>query len=507
MNIFTMERVKLLYLFICIPFVLLSQTKQVDIEHVNDLFRKSDAYMFKDDLKSLEYAKEASLLAEKLNDPKLTAKSYLILARGLNYMRIYDKSLLYLDKGLKFSIVKDDVILYQHFKEFKADNFGKLGLFDQELNEYFDILKTIPKQDTRDFKQLDSRINARIAYNYYNQKKYKVALIYINKALKVQEDLSKVEKTSELYNIYQVKGEICLQSKKKDSAYYYFQKAYKIIRKGIEYEYMSLKSFGDYYKTIGDTNKAIDYYIKALQDIKAFEVRDFDYTSEISKNLSELYAIKGNEKGQKLYMEEYKKAIEEGQNLKRKDLQAAVNLILSNQKEELAKENKKNYYWILLMAGIIILFIAVLMLERRIKSRKLQHVEKKALQKEQMFIREKEELTVRYEEDTKKMEKMVNESFEEVFTLAKNNSPGFFIRFQEVYPEVVSELLAKDCKLRVSELRLCAYFFLGFTTKDIALYTFRSINTVRNRRQNLRIKLNIPAEEDLDLWFKNLSKK
>jgi DNA-binding NarL/FixJ family response regulator len=58
--------------------------------------------------------------------------------------------------------------------------------------------------------------------------------------------------------------------------------------------------------------------------------------------------------------------------------------------------------------------------------------------------------------------------------------------------------------LRTSELILCAYTFLGFNIKDIADYTFKSVNTIRNRKQNLRKKFGLSGEQDMGIWLRNL---
>ena len=69
---------------------------------------------------------------------------------------------------------------------------------------------------------------------------------------------------------------------------------------------------------------------------------------------------------------------------------------------------------------------------------------------------------------------------------------------------MVNKLLAKESKLRISELTLCAYIYLGFNTKDIAKYTFRSMSTVKNRKNNLKKKFNLASDENLELWLKGL---
>jgi len=126
--------------------------------------------------------------------------------------------------------------------------------------------------------------------------------------------------------------------------------------------------------------------------------------------------------------------------------------------------------------------------------------------KKQRLIKIKEEALMDKEQEIDFLSNKINDSFNEVIQLAKTNSPEFFTRFKEIYPEIVESLLEINPKLRVSELTLAAYIYLGFNTKDIAAYTFRTLSTIRNRKHNLRSKLNIPIEESTELWFKNLLK-
>ena len=86
----------------------------------------------------------------------------------------------------------------------------------------------------------------------------------------------------------------------------------------------------------------------------------------------------------------------------------------------------------------------------------------------------------------KELQEKANEYFEEITQLAKSNSPAFFARFQEIYPNFVSEILKAEPKFRVSELTLCAFIYLGFKTKEIVEYTSTSIYTVKSRKTNLK---------------------
>ena len=117
------------------------------------------------------------------------------------------------------------------------------------------------------------------------------------------------------------------------------------------------------------------------------------------------------------------------------------------------------------------------------------------------MLLEKEEELLKNEEENQELKQKVNESFEEIIQLAKSNSPEFFTRFQEIYPEIQEKILAVNSD--VSELKIAAYIYLGFTIKEIADYTFRSDRTVERVRYTLRKKIGLDRKDSLDLWLKN----
>ncbi|REC74319.1 hypothetical protein DRF60_17795 [Chryseobacterium elymi] len=96
-----------------------------------------------------------------------------------------------------------------------------------------------------------------------------------------------------------------------------------------------------------------------------------------------------------------------------------------------------------------------------------------------------------------------SEAFDGIMYLAKNNSSEFWGHFQEKYPDFQKKLLEINSSLKVSELILCAYIYLGFNTKDIAEYTFKAVQTVKNNKYNLRKRLSVPAKDDMVVWFRN----
>ncbi|MBB4805546.1 DNA-binding NarL/FixJ family response regulator [Chryseobacterium defluvii] len=102
-------------------------------------------------------------------------------------------------------------------------------------------------------------------------------------------------------------------------------------------------------------------------------------------------------------------------------------------------------------------------------------------------------------------EQKTGEAFDEIIQLAKSNSPEFWAHFQEKYPSFRKKLLEINPDLKASELILCAYIYLGFNTKDIAEYTFKAVQTIKNKKYNLRKRLSIPVKDNIMLWLrKNL---
>lgn len=106
--------------------------------------------------------------------------------------------------------------------------------------------------------------------------------------------------------------------------------------------------------------------------------------------------------------------------------------------------------------------------------------------------------------EKEQLEQQLNVAFEEVIQLAKENSPEFLIRFQEVYPDCYNKLTQKFPDLQTSELKFCAMLFLNFSSKDIAEFTFVTPKAIQNRKNRLRKKLNISSDEDLNVWIQKL---
>ena len=248
---------------------------------------------------------------------------------------------------------------------------------------------------------------------------------------------------------------------------------------------------GVYYSEKKEYSTALKYYLDAVEEIKSSGFKNsglIDFES-IYLNISETYAKLGNHEKEKEYLNIY---IEESENKKKNNKQAiakALEIIKEEDKEAAINIHRKR----LSLIGVISLFFAIILLSYyqlyKRKSRKL--------------LFEKEEEILKNEEENQELKQKVNESFNEVIQLAKSNSPEFLTRFQEIYPEIQEKILAVNSDVSVSELKIAAYIYLGFTIKEIADYTFRSDRTVERVRYTLRKKIGLDRKDSLDLWLKN----
>lgn len=78
----------------------------------------------------------------------------------------------------------------------------------------------------------------------------------------------------------------------------------------------------------------------------------------------------------------------------------------------------------------------------------------------------------------------------------------FQVYFNEVHPGFLMKL-SEHFHLSKADLRLCAYLYLGMTTKEIAALTHKEVRSVESQRNRLRKKLSLPPGGDLSAFFQS----
>ena len=319
---------------------------------------------------------------------------------------------------------------------------------------------------------------------YSNLNNAEKEVFYLRKALSVEKSSYMLTELARYHNVY---------SKNSDSAKIYLIKSEQIAK--TDFDKAALyNQWGKYYEINGQYLKAIEYYKK--NKYLARKTKEAPLEEDALIGLYNCHEKLGNLKEAVYYSEKRNHFKDSLRQLQIKNSDVAINDIITKKEKTITEKLSKTQQIFLALGILAILFFLILgirIYQNKKERKKVQHI----IREQEIELKEKEDITLH-------LQQKVNESFDELIKLAKSNSPEFFTRFKEVYPEKISRLLEIDPKLRVSELTLCAYILLGFKTKDIALYTYKSVNTIRNRKYNLRKKLSIAEEQDMEIWFKNL---
>lgn len=430
----------------------------------------------------------------------------------------------------------DALILYKKFINDNAETQNKKELFSayvqtanllsnlsrvKESIEYLELAQR-GNQDLQD-NEIEAKILGEYGRNYYalgfSQKAIEYYTKSINLTANVSDQKSKItllqylyglrssiyEETNlfdalykDLHNGYKINSDTYSASRlakyftvhreNLDSAKYYLQKGEAMFNIGklpIFQKSILLRNYGRFYFQKKDYEKAITSYNKSLEISE--QLKKPKDILDTNKLLYEAYKANKDNENAGRSLEKYSKINDSLSSEHKKIQETPVKHILL-EKEKAAKK-EKSFLYIVIIVLVIIVLLSYFVLRRVSKFNE----------------EEKQEMISKNEVETQELKLKINESFEEVIQLAKDNSVEFFTRFKEVYPEFVAELLKIDPKFRVTELTLLAYFYLGFNSKDIATYTFKSVNTVRSRKYNLRKKIGISSEENMELWLKNLA--
>ena len=279
------------------------------------------------------------------------------------------------------------------------------------------------------------------------------------------------------------------------------------------------------------------YYLNSYQDAKryliegyniALNTSQFRLISLASKYLS--YYFKANDDFEVAleYYEVYKQYSdstlneESIRNLAQTELQHEFDSRLKEeelrQTIEMQRVKRRNLIYIIISVGLfMLLIIAALLLrlekikkhesdlEKKNLEEKLEHTNKELttyvmylLRKNEFIISIAEKLKVARLEAKTENKKIMSDMIKELESNSSNLSwEEFEVRFQKVYTGFYKTLNTKFPDLTPNELRLCAFFRLNMTTKEIAAITYQSINSITVARYRLRKKLNLNSEENL----------
>lgn len=493
---------KILYiiLILFLPFAIQAQKpSDTDVAEVEALLDSAYEKTTIVDMKSSAlFAQEALEQSKETGYIKGEAWSNFYLAQALFELMAYKQFLDILRKAESINKNVADQFLSFEIYRVRSRIYASMQLIDAANREQKKGLRVVPliQKSEKDKAFLTSLAYENLIVNYSKTEKKDSLYYYLNKNENLLKNLDPSLVYPNLITLHGLLGVYYSDKKDFDKSEYYFKKS-ESIAKQYNFPYISFtyRYWGDMELNRNQPKAALLYFEKSLDILNKTNFRN-----EIPYVYNKL-ALTYKELGDENKAKDYKiKALELQNELKTEQLETnstAVEEILKNQMEiEAVKSSKgKIILWGIIFVLTVLVSVLLINYFKAIKS--------KNLKKE--IIKQQQEELVALDKGMSELHQKVNESFEEVIQLAKDNNPQFFTRFREVYPEVIQKLLEIDPKLRVTELTLLAYFFLGFTSKDVALYTFKSTNTVRNRRQNLRNKLHLSTDENMELWLKSLA--
>lgn len=296
-------------------------------------------------------------------------------------------------------------------------------------------------------------------------------------------------------------------------------------------EVNALLHIGELWLSEGQPDSAMHYTGNALEICRRHE-RDDDMVATL-KSLSDIYRAKGD----------YRQSLDvlTEMNSLRDSLQNAESRLrltnLSNENSSPAPAavtgSRRSAMW-LTVAIVVLLGAMILLLTFWLKQRHESHEKLAKANEEQQLLTEnidklQREMTSLSLEKLKLHEGLndVSDCLRTVLTelspresekrdtlrrmLARVNNMAAFdadeefkLFFERVHPNFYNTLSERFPELTPRDMRLCAFLYLGMTTKEIAVLTYREIRSVDSARNRLRKKLGLEINDDLTAYMRSI---
>ena len=473
---------RLLITYLVCPVLVFSQLQEREIDSL--IFRKTKKLRSEAKYEELiSVSKRIIQHSNVINYTRGEAWGHSRLGNAYCTLGKYKESLDALDKARVLSTSVDDYGLKASIATETGRNYSESKISINQAIEQFKLAESFAKKISD---QYDRESYLLYAYQsllsaYSQMNRIDLALPFAWKAKAIEEDA---------YVLSFLTYHYIQENKRSDSIEYYLNRSTTFLSENPTYIFEKTilhNQWGKFYEDRKNYKKALDSYKEAEKYGKESKAND-----EVLKaflGLSRCYEILGDLEATVKYERRFSKLQDSIEKAKSKIVSNTIDHIVREKEQNIATR-LSNFQKVMIVAVIIALCI-ILFLGFRMRANHLQKKKSK-------------EVLQQKEVETQALKLKVNDSFEEVIQLAKTNSPEFWGRFQEVYPEFRNRLLSVNPDLKPSELILSAYIYLGFTTKDIADYTFKAVKTIKNNKYNLRKRLEIPTKDDFTIWMRNV---
>lgn len=283
-------------------------------------------------------------------------------------------------------------------------------------------------------------------------------------------------------------------------------------------EYLLNYNLGYYYRIFGEQDSALLHYFNAYNI--AFQLNNKHLYSSCLLEISDLYNLKDHTDSAYIFAMKYIETEESINNNTKifETYQTYITRILDYSKREIAIKEKellfKNRTLLGAVIAVIVFVVLVVLLLIIIRQKK----NKQELLKENLDSKIREITSISlllsnknnlltHIQDTLKQLPSNNDNHQklaEVNSLIKNNLntendwDTFLMHFEKVHPNFFTNLRKYSNELTPSNLRFCAYFRIGLSTKEIATILNISVTTVKVSRFRIKRKLGLGEDDNLD---------
>ena len=464
------------------PFVANAQ-KEIKIHHADSLLDMTSQTMRDVDiLQTIELSSKALALSTEANYSRGMVRSLYVIGQALFYNQNYDEALDYLSRAEKVKDYKKYPLYMTQIYKVRGQIYFYLQMKEQALRDFSQALymaKFIEEDHFRGYLTSQIYESFCVVYSYETDKETRYYYLQKNKEL-----LESMEDESFLFpnmiNMYSLLGEYYVLDKQLDSAFYNLDKALSLIDK-YDFKYVSatLRHLGDAFVLKEDYRQALDNYLKAISSASELGLKS--ELPLLHQNAAQVYNYLNMPDSAAYH--DGRKVFYENEMLvqKVKSTDNALQILINQERETSRSKNRK-----VLVISILLIIVFGFIISRNLWKRKHKTI--------------MEEVEV----ETKQLKKQLNEAFDDVLDLAKNNDPAFLTRFQEVYPDFWQSLIVKHTNLTTADLHLCALTYLNISTAEIAKYTYVETRTVQTRRSRLRKKIDLDSNVDLYYYLKSI---
>ncbi|WP_047432857.1 tetratricopeptide repeat protein [Chryseobacterium indologenes] len=438
--------------------------------------------------------------SEQIGYSRGRTTSCVFIASGLYDLGDYQKALTYLSIAEKEKFAQSDFIVLSEICRMRGRIYSSMEFKDTAIKLFKEGIGYIDRiKDDGKRKQALSLAFQNLVESYEKAKKFDSMYVYLKKEKNVLDNSNEKNVFPNAINFYSSLGQYYTYKSKYDSAAYSFARAENLIRK-YSFPYTSANEKGRGLMEMSKNNPetALKHYFLALDNAKKNKFKSEEV--ELYSLIASAYSKSGNISTSKEYDQ---KALLLASRLNLENKQSIEYISNEILKDKIKKASEKNHTVLIVFS----IFFFVILLGVTVVYLRTYKRNKKLISETVQTLLQKENALLMKEKETEILQQKLGGSFFEVVQLAKENSPEFFTRFNEVYPEFRNKLLEISPRSKTSELTFCAYLFLNFSTKDIAEFTFTSPRTVQTRKYNIRKKFNIPTDEDLYIWIQNIARK